>query len=448
MERPKALVVDEDPAVRRAIAGVLDDHGFDAREARPEAVPALPVDVLVIDAELEAGGLARWTAEQRQLRPGLLVVGLGRDVGAGAEWSDGLTKPLDPARLRLVARRLRGLLALRAENQRLLAELQRRAATAGIVGTSRAARSLRDALARHAASAAPVWLAGEVGVGKQHAARVLHAMSSRSSLEFVRLACAALGDDQPPRDAFDHAFGGTLYLDALPALGVDVQRALARRCETDALGDTGRIVAASSVGPAQAMEEGRLLEALGERFSPSVVVLSPLRERREDVPLLARHFADTIGEVNRLPAFQFEDDALDALAAHPWPGNIAELRGAIEHAALLAADARIGARHLPEAVRDGGGAHRPRSTGEVRGAPRPFRTAKREVVAAFERTYLRDLLSYHGGNVTLAARRAGMLRSALQRLLRKHDLRSGEFRSEAARGGREIEPPPARDDRG
>ncbi len=456
MDRPKALVVDEDPAARRAMAAALTEHGFDPLEVRPEGVAALPVDVLAIDLGLGAPVLARWIEESRRLRPGLLLVGLGREVGDGSDWFDSATKPLDSTRLRMVARRLRGVLTLRAENRRLLDELQRRAATAGIVGRSRAARTLRETLTRQAANGEPVWLAGEVGVGKQHAARVLHALSPRGSLEFVHVPCAppAEGRAAPDpslahmRDLLHATSGGTLYLDELPALGPELQRVVARRCETDAAGDTGRLVAASRTTPSQAVEEGRLLEELRDRFAPSVVVLAPLRERPEDVALLARHFADTIVEVNRLPAFEFDDEALSALDAYPWPGNVEELRAAIEHAALLASESRIGVEHLPEAVRDGGTPRRGRPAGDdVRGAPRAFRAAKREIVAAFERSYLRELLSYHGGNVTVAARHAGMLRSALQRLLRKHDLRSGEFRDDATRVVRGTVAHPTPDER-
>ena len=179
-----------------------------------------------------------------------------------------------------------------------------------------------------------------------------------------------------------------------------------------------------------------------------MIVIPPLRERPEDVPALARHFADRIGEANRLPGFEIEPPALALLEAHTWPGNAAELRSAIEHAALLSTEARIGPEHLPESIRNGSLERTVRGAGAASAAaPATFRAAKRTVVASFEASYLRELLAYHAGNVTAAARHAGMLRSALQRLLRKHGLRSGEFRGAAGRHDARTLAPPV-DERG
>ena len=147
-----------------------------------------------------------------------------------------------------------------------------------------------------------------------------------------------------------------------------------------------------------------------------------LREHREDVPLLVRSFVEGLRRINGLPPIALEAATIEALERHAWPGNVKELRDAVETAVILASDGVVRVRDLPEAVR---GAEGPAPG--IR-ADRRFRAAKRAVVDAFERAYLTDLLGRHRGNVTGAAEHSGMLRSALQRLLRKHDLRSVDFR--------------------
>jgi DNA-binding NtrC family response regulator len=428
MDRPKALVVDDDPATRSAIVAALVEHGFDAVSTRAGTAPSQPVEVLAVD--LGAAPAREWAERMGRSHPGLLVVALGNKNETALQPFDSLDKPVDESRLRGVARRLRSVVALRSENRALLGELQRSAAAVGIVGRSRATRELLAAVSRHARSPEPVWFAGESGVGKQHAARVMHAMSERGGLDFTLVPCASIAFAEP----ILAEPCGTLYLENLPALPLDHQRQVERRATTDRGADTGRLVASATSHPAHAAEVGRLLEELRTRFEPNVIVIPPLRERPEDVSLLARHFADRIGELNRLPSLDIDAAAIALLEAHAWPGNATELRSVIEHAALLATEGPIRAAHLPESIRSGASERDERSRGgTTAGAPAAFRTAKRSVVASFEASYLRDLLAYHGGNVTAAARHAGMLRSALQRLLRKHGLRSGDFRTTPGR---------------
>ena len=184
-----------------------------------------------------------------------------------------------------------------------------------------------------------------------------------------------------------------------------------------------------------AVHDGLLREDLHGRLAITVIHLPALRERREDVALLSRQFLETICEINNLPTVHLSPEALQMLEAYAWPGNVRELRNAMEQAVILATDRTIRPRDLPQVIRNVQVATTPESE-DLSG--RPFRVAKREVVDAFERSYLSELLMRHGGNVTAAAQQAGMLRSALQRLLRKHELRSADFRRGArARASRE-----------
>lgn len=180
--------------------------------------------------------------------------------------------------------------------------------------------------------------------------------------------------------------------------------------------------------PRRAVEDGRLERALYAELSPSTLFIPPLRERAEDIPLLAHSFLDTIVEINRLPPIRFSAEALGLLQGYSWPGNVQELRNAVEHAAILATDGIVGPHDLPDRVRDAPDEHGAAAGSPRRLTARRFRDVKREVVESFERAYLCDLMEQHGGNVTSASQQAGMLRSALQRLLRKYGLKSAEFR--------------------
>ena len=175
----------------------------------------------------------------------------------------------------------------------------------------------------------------------------------------------------------------------------------------------------------RAAEEGRFREDLLRHVAGSTVRIEPLRARIEDVALLASYFVRRIAEVNELPDIRLMPDAVDVLVAYRWPGNVRELQNAIEHAAILALDGRVRPRDLPDRVRRASEDQIPREgpTGSS-----TFRDAKRKTVEAFERRYLEDLMKRNRGNVTAASEQAGMLRSALQRLLRKHRMPSSKFR--------------------
>ncbi|HEX6852525.1 MAG TPA: sigma 54-interacting transcriptional regulator [Candidatus Polarisedimenticolaceae bacterium] len=310
----------------------------------------------------------------------------------------------------------------------------------GLVGRSEGMERVRERVARLSASDDPVLLVGEPGTGKELAARLLHQRSSRHAAPFVvadaRVSAPGAFEEELFRKnggLVDLAADGTLFVEEildLPAATLDrlLRDYAAGRLQT-------RIVGATSRDPRRAADEGRVSRDVVSWFGTSVVHLPPLRERLEDVPLIAQGFLDALRAINDLTAMRFDPEAAEALSRWRWPGNVRELRRVVEHAALLAPDGWIRPEHLPEAVRQTGGGDP--GPGDVV-ADRPFRDAKRRVVEAFERAYLADLMRRHGGNVTAAAAYSGMLRSALQRLLRKYALKSVEFR-EGERGvGQEV----------
>jgi two-component system response regulator AtoC len=285
---------------------------------------------------------------------------------------------------------------------------------------------------------------GEPGSGRRAVAERIHATSARADAPFATIDCT----DAREVDAFlsgDDRRGslgsGASYFASLCELRLDRQLDLLHALESGPrAGADARVLFGVTTDPARAVQEGRLLDELRQRFAGITVPLPPLRERRGDVALLAWSFLHEICEMNHLPLIRISSSAISVLEGYAWPGNVEELRVAIEQAAIVSHDEIIRPSDLPEAVRESAPTDRPRIPAGV--SARAFREAKREVINAFEKVYLGELLEQHRGNVTAAAQHAGMLRSALQRLLRKYRLKSADFRR-AKRASRSAAGKPA-----
>jgi DNA-binding NtrC family response regulator len=359
---------------------------------------------------------------------------------------DYLIKPVGASAVDRLARRAASHLSLIGEVRALRRELQSREGYHRLVGRSPAMEQLRQGVERVSGSDTPVWVSGPTGSGKKLTAQCVHTGSARSDRPFVVVNCAGIQGDSAGSSAdlllgplAAQAEGGTLYLDGVTELAPSAQQTLLDALASAALADV-RLVAGSVHEADAAAARGLIDPALAQRLSAARLTCTPLAGRREDVALLARYFIETITEINHLPPLHLSSDALSLLAGYHWPGNIQELRNAMEHSVILAADGVIDARELPERIRES-----PRSADSPEGPQRfaspRFKEAKQHVVSNFERAYLTDLLQHHAGNVTSASQQAGMLRSALQRLLRKYGLKSADYRGR--RGERQRSTPSA-----
>ena len=451
MERPLALVVDRDPATRAVIREALAANGRSALEAEEAGAVAhiireRAIDLVVFDPSGLDAGIAGvlGAISNRRYRP--VVVALtdasvsdGEMIRAGA--FDVLRKPLADGWVAICLERALRQCELVRECSRLR-RLQGRQGHDAIVGTSAAIKGVRDRLRELAVSPLPLLVTGESGVGKELVARTLHDLSPAVTGEFVAVRCSVLGDatwesrwkgKAGMTGLLDRAAGGTLFLEELPDLVPELQTRLLRTLAGD--GDAARrdvsrdfrVVASSTRNAGQLTEDGELTAEVLSALAGETLHVPPLRERAEDIAPLARHFVSTICEINDLPEMQLEAESLALLERHRWPANVRELRNAMEHAVILAPEGTIGPEHLPGRLGGAGELADAASAGNS-GADRRFREAKREVVESFERAYLRALMERHAGNVTAASQQAGMLRSALQRLLRKYELKSVEFR--------------------
>jgi two-component system response regulator GlrR len=328
-----------------------------------------------------------------------------------------------------------------------------------LIGVSEPFSRVLRKIPRLASSDATVLITGETGTGKEVVAKAIHQNSNRHERPFIPVNCGALPEDLVENELFGHARGaytgaansgkgllaeaegGTLFLDELNSLSLSAQAKLLRflqNREYRVLGSTRllhadvRIVAATNVDLAREISAGNFRADLYHRLHVLSVEMPPLRLRREDVPLLAEHFAQFFASRYNREEISFHPDALAAMQRHDWPGNVRELQSVIERAVLLASD-----RELRE---DDIGLPRPdpgvteSTADEVAPTQVPtghevFREAKERMVRQFERSYLVQVMAAVDGNVSRAARLAGMQRRDFQRLLRKHDVRRAQPRA-------------------
>lgn len=290
-----------------------------------------------------------------------------------------------------------------------------------------------------------VLICGETGTGKEVVARAIHYLSPRAKNSFLPVNCGAIPPDLMENELFGHergaftgatyastglvkeADGGTLFLDEIDSMPPFAQVKLLRflqEKEFRRLGSTRvrhsdvRVIAATNANVEEAMQTGNLRADLYYRLNVVPIKLPPLRERREDIPLLAHHFLHRFARELGRPARKFSPQAMEALLHHDWPGNVRELEHAVQRAVVLAEHQsllRNTAALLPEAHEES--------------KPRCFKEAKAQVISRFERGYLEEALTAHNGNISHAARAAQKNRRAFWELIRKHRIDVERFKT-------------------
>ena len=446
------LIVDDEADIRMLIAGVLKDEGYATREAADTAqtvaaIQARQPTLVILDIWLQGGGL-EGIEILKQLRaempsvPVVMISGHGtietavEAIKLGAY--DFIEKPFKSDRLLLVVERAIEAAQLRRENE----ELKLRAGgDLDLVGASSAANQLRTQIERVAPTGSRVLITGPPGSGKEVVGRLLHARSRRARGAFIPVNCATMRperleielfgtetrNDGAPRKVgtFERAHGGTLFLDEVADMPLETQGKIVRVLQEQTFERVGgssrvevdvRVVASSNRGLGAEISAGRFREDLFYRLSVVPIRVPPLRERLEDIPLMARHFMARASEAARLAPRDFGEDAMAALQAYTWPGNVRQLRNVIDWLLIMApgdTHEPIRADMLPNEIT----AIAPTVVKWEKGSEimtLPLRDA-REV---FEREYLLAQVTRFGGNISRTAAFVGMERSALHRKLK------------------------------
>jgi two-component system, NtrC family, response regulator AtoC len=462
------LVVDDDRALCELVQTGLQGAGFAVHIATSAAdaiamLDRVDPDVVVADLNMrEVSGLELCAriVESRPDVPVVLITAFGSletavgAIRAGAY--DFLTKPFEMDALVLAIERALQHRRLRSEVQRLRRVVEDARGLGDLVGASPAMRGLYDLVERAAPSSASVLITGESGTGKELVARALHRRSRRSAGLFVAVNCAAIPESLLESELFGHvrgaftdargarsglflqAHGGTLFLDEIGDLPVSLQPKLLRALQERAIRPVGsdaevpcdvRVVAATNHDLEAAVREGRFREDLFFRLAVIQLPVPPLRERGNDVLVLAQHFLERAAADAERPVRALSPGAAERLLAYDWPGNVRELQNAIERAVALARTETLSVDDLPERVTG------PRT--RVAGVePTPV-TGSFSPLEEVERRHILRVLEAMGGNKTLSAQVLGIDRKTLHRKLVGYgaSVRRTQFRGVASHAG-------------
>ncbi len=371
---PRALIVDDDLGLLAGLGELVRREGLAVAEASTlkqarEEIAANPPDILLVDLSLPDGnGLSLLDAFEPASAPEVVLITGNASVETAVEAlrhgvTDYLTKPVDFARVKMALGNVTRALKLRGEIGSLRGDLRKLGRFGALVGVSPPMQRVYDLIERGAATEASVLISGETGTGKELVARTIHRLSRRSKEAFLPVNCGALsthlietelfghergsftGADRMHKGYFERAQGGTLFLDEITEK-VEIQIPLLRALETSAVTRVGgreeikvdvRIVAATSREVNEAVAAGKLREDLYYRLSVFPIRLPPLRERGEDIGLLAEQF---LGELNEAEGTtkHFTRASLERLQRHGWPGNVRELQNVVRRAFIVAAE--------------------------------------------------------------------------------------------------------------
>ena len=355
---------------------------------------------------------------------------------------DYIPKPFSAEQLRLVVERALSQRRLLEENRRLRAQLTDTYRFENIVGRSRPMAQVFDLIKKVAASETNILILGESGTGKELIARCIHANSPRAARGFVPVDCASLpehlleselfghekgaftGAVATRRGLFEEADGGTILLDEVGDIPLPLQAKLLRVLQERQVRRVGgnrfldvdvRVISATHQDLAQMVQGGTFREDLYYRLNVIAIPLPPLRERPGDIPLLAYHFFRQYAAQSGKDVKGFVPATLELLEAYPWPGNVRELQNVVERAVVLAEGEQIAPAELPAALR------LPQKAPTAAVADHlSLKRAKRHWVETFEREYLIALLKKHEGNISQAAKTAGVDRKTIHRLIKRY----------------------------
>jgi two-component system response regulator AtoC len=448
--KPMLLIVDDEKPTRDGLRAALEDH-YDVwiAEDAKSALTLLEQEnfaILLTDFRLpQEDGMKLITRAKSMPHPPIciLMTAYGSEELAVDAMKRGADDYIAKGRLQIDELEMRINRALRqqhleVENVALRQQLESKFGLENIVGQSAPMKEVFDTVRQVAPTRATILLLGETGVGKELIAKAIHQLSPRANAPMVTVHCAALSPTLLESELFGHergaftgahekrvgrielAQGGTLFLDEIGEIDATLQvkllrflgeRTFERVGSNKALTADVRLIAATNRNLASEVKEGRFREDLLFRLRVVEITLPPLRERRDDIPLLANSFLREFAAENNKTVNEFTADAIEAMMTYDWPGNVRELRTAIEHAVVLCRGERIGVRDLPFTVRGGGSTATQMRTG-----------ASGLDITEAEKQLIVRALKESGANRTEAARKLGMSRRTLHRKLHQYHL--------------------------
>jgi two-component system nitrogen regulation response regulator NtrX len=437
------LIVDDESGIRQSLSSILREEGYQVEavasgEECLAAVEAKPVDVVLLDIWLPGiDGLATLERLHQSERPPMVVMISGhgnietavRATKLGA--FDFVEKPMSLEKTILVVRNALEHLRLEEENRRLRAEIEH---SHQVIGNSVPMKALRQQIALTAPTNGRVLIYGESGTGKELIARALHAASQRNSNPFVEVNCAAIPEELIESELFGHrrgsftgasedkvgkfqkADGGTLFLDEVGDMSLKTQSKVLRVLEEQRFEPVGsnqavtvdvRVIAATNKKLDDEIARGSFREDLFYRLNVIPFYVPALRERIEDLPILARHFLGEFCRAYGRKPKELSEAALDVMLRYPWPGNVREVKNLIERLVIMCPQVRIEPHHLPPEL----------FRGAARSPQQPYATLH-EARAAYEREFILRKLEENQWNMTRTAAAIGLERSHLYRKMK------------------------------
>ncbi|HHL39481.1 MAG TPA: sigma-54-dependent Fis family transcriptional regulator [Deltaproteobacteria bacterium] len=466
MPKERIIVVDDEKSMRDFLEIMLKKEGyevrtFDSGAAALDHFRTRRADVVITDLKMPGMSGVELLKGLKELDPQVLVIMITayasvdnaiEAMKSGAY--DYFTKPFNVDEIKLLIDKALRYRDLEKENRLLKKDLKERFGFASMVGTSPRMKDVYSLITSVAPTKTNVFITGESGTGKELAARAIHYESPRRDKPFVAVNCGAIPENLLESELFGHqkgaftgaaankpglaemADGGTLFLDEVTELPLHLQVKLLRFIQERVVRRVGgtediavdiRVISASNRDPAREVAEGRFRQDLYYRLNVITVNMPPLRERREDIPLLARHFVDKYARELDKAVTGISEEALELLSRHDYAGNVRELENIIERAVALETGGSVTAASLPPSLREEGAARGRAVPGRASAAPGaaieipPGGIDLEKIVSDFEKTIVMEALEKAGGVKKKAAELLGLSFRAMRYKLSKYE---------------------------